>query len=70
MCVAGRALPVASHGRELCAHHQPRVRRAAHQGVHQDDGAGDQEEGVAVLPGRIVRPRRTDRSLPARSAPV
>ena len=72
--ITGWAVPVAAHGRELGAHDQPRVRGAAHQGVlssarHRVQVEGSQG-GSAVLPGRILRSRRTHRPLPARSPSV
>ena len=72
--IAGRAVPVAAHGRELGAHDQPRVRGAPDQGVLSPAGHGVQVEGgqggSSLLPGGVLRPRGTHRPLPARSPSV
>ena len=75
--ISGRAVPVAAHGRELCAHNQPRVRGAADQGilararhrVKEQDNWGQQGRG-ALLPRRLLRSCWTHRPLPAWSPPV
>ena len=69
----GRAVPVSAHGRELRAHDQPQVLRGADQGVQpraRHRRRGLEAPRLQLLPGRLIRPGRPLRPLPARRAAV